>query len=99
MVVTVAFDRVETGVGRARGPSVAEHGGDKSGGEGSGSWKLDGFDPTVMQSSMRHVIVAVVTLVTNVELCEGEGWAHISWVFMIAQGSIESIVMLLAFIG
>jgi len=76
-------------VGMARchtwGPSV-EGGGEEAerGGREGDSW-------AVTQVSMRRVAVAVVTLVTNVGICEGVGWAHISWVFIIAQGSIESV--------
>jgi len=45
------------------------------------------FDPAVARLSTRDV-----TIVTMVEFAGGEGWAHISWVFMMAQGSIEYIV-------
>jgi len=48
------------------------------------------FDPAVTRLST-HVAV-IITQVTLVELGEGEGWAHISWVFIMAKGSIEYIV-------
>ena len=65
-----------------------EEGADGSRGCGGDS---DDFDLAVAQLST--CITVIVTQVTLVELGEGVGWAHISWVFMIAQGSIESIVI------
>jgi len=48
------------------------------------------FDPAVARLSM--CVAIVITQVTLVELGGGEGWAHISWVFIMAQGSIEYIL-------
>ena len=87
-VVAVAFGRNRMPRGCAYGPSVEGRAGD---GRSRGGEREDWvFGPAVVQLSMRDV--TIITLVTMVEFA-GEGWAHISWAFIMAQGSIEYIVI------